>query len=296
MDVYGTVKVKRMEGEARRIWHGLPHYREIYKTHRYVRTPAYLILIIFIAVTGYTAGSIFWIMKKDNEVEKYRRLEIELQNRIKDRELTIQQNHQQIEQLERRVEIFDAIKELSREDLPEKDQRKIAYVVDEESRKYGYDPLFLLAFMSTESAMRPWAKSLKGASGLMQLMPHTGKALVESIYQEPKLLGLEEGQEFSFAGMRDIESNIQLGTLYLTQLMVRYNSLKEAIYAYNLGPVLFEKRRHNGGPMPEKYLAKVMTQYHLLLENREKRANPLPTLAELDSSEVMLAQADSSDP
>ena len=50
-----------------------------------------------------------------------------------------------------------------------------------ESEKYGYDPLFLTALIITESSFHNWAKSNRGARGLMQLRPATAIALALSL-------------------------------------------------------------------------------------------------------------------
>ncbi|MGC9328780.1 MAG: transglycosylase SLT domain-containing protein, partial [Candidatus Hinthialibacter sp.] len=217
---------------------------------RFVRLPAFLLLLVFLTSIAYAGGSIYWIVRKDNELEKSRRIELELRNNIKERDYVIQQYRQQIQQLERRVEIIDAIQELSAETLSREDQILIARQVDEASGKYGHDPFLILALMSTESSLRPGVASHKGASGLMQLMPSTGRYLSKQIQQSPQIIGLDENEEFDVPHYRNIEGNIELGTLYLTQLMLRFKKLEHAIYAYNLGPNLFEKRLEQGGPFP----------------------------------------------
>jgi len=40
------------------------------------------------------------------------------------------------------------------------------------SQKYSLDPLLVTAVIEVESAARPWARSPKGALGLMQVMPY----------------------------------------------------------------------------------------------------------------------------
>lgn len=40
------------------------------------------------------------------------------------------------------------------------------------SHKYTLDPLLVMAVIEVESAARPWARSPKGALGLMQVMPY----------------------------------------------------------------------------------------------------------------------------
>ena len=52
--------------------------------------------------------------------------------------------------------------------LDEKNDVRIPKWILAESKKYGYDPLFLTALIITESSFYNWAKSSKGARGLMQ--------------------------------------------------------------------------------------------------------------------------------
>lgn len=256
-----------------------------------------LSLVSFLFVTGmvYGTGSMYWIVKKDNELEKSRRIEIELQNNIKERDYVIQQYRQRIKQLERRVEILDAIQDLSSAGVPFEEKKKIAQIVDETSQKFGHDPFLLLALISTESSFQPQVTSPAGAHGLMQLMPSTGRALARRVEQTPKILALLDPDEPTVPHFKDIQGNIELGTLYLTQLMLRYKNLDHAIYAYNLGPNLFEKRQKEGGPFPEKYRAKVLAVYNELLTKRRLRQeasqiastppNPGPLLAQLQQTD-----------
>lgn len=256
-----------------------------------LQIPVYIFVMVFITFTAGAATSVFWIIKKDNQIEKERRLKIYLQNQIKERDILLQQTRQEIEQLKRRVEILDAIKEFSKANIPESDMRKIAREVDQAGQKYGHDPLFLLALMSTESSFRPQVQSHKGAHGLMQIMPSTGRALAEQIKQVPQIIGKDSIEDSDLPHYRDIEGNITLGALYITKLMLRYNSVEKAIYAYNLGPTLLDKRLKEGGPVPRKYLAKIMAKYQKFQEHREQKFYTPPVLA-LNSSQQMFAQAD----
>ena len=49
---------------------------------------------------------------------------------------------------------------------------RIASAVVRYSRKYAIDPVLVTAVLLVESSARPWARSPKGAIGLMQIMPH----------------------------------------------------------------------------------------------------------------------------
>ncbi len=241
----------------------------------YVRIPTYLFLLMFLTFISLTAGAVYLFIKKDNEIEKYRRIELYLNNQIKEQNQNEHQQKQRIEQLERRVEIFDAVQDLSHASVGKPAQKKIAKVVDETSDQFGFDPYLLLAIMSTESTLRPWVHSNKGARGLMQLMPATGRSLAELVKQEPRLIGLRDGETLPVLSIKDIESNIKLGTLYLTQLMMKYNSLEEAIYAYNLGPTLYDKRKSSGGTVPKRYFKKIVTTYLKLTQERSAEDQPM---------------------
>lgn len=260
----------------------------------YIRIPASFLAILFITAIAYAGGSAYMLIRKDNEIEKFRRLEIELQNQIRERDQQILQKAQMIDQLGRRLEILDAIKQISSADVPQKDQLAIARLVYEQSETYGHDPYLLLSLMAAESSLRPWAESHVGARGLMQVMPSTGRALAKMIREEPRLVGKEELEELSSLNVSDIEGNIKLGTLYFTKLKLKYNSIEEAIYAYNLGPNLYEKRKREGGRMPTTYFRKIMTTYNQLVQRDAERASrTLPSyFVDATSSDPVLVQAD----
>jgi soluble lytic murein transglycosylase len=257
---------------------------------RYIKVPTLLVLLFFLSATAFAGGAIYWIVKKDNEVEKFRRIEIDLQNQIHDRDLRLQQEKQKIEQLKRRVEIFDAIEELSSATLSEKDKWMIAKVVDEESQKYNHDPFLILALIDTESSIRPAVVSHKGAEGLMQIMPHTGRALSNEIVKNPKLLGLKEGESSERLSAKEIEGNIKLGTLYLTQLLLKYKNLEDAFMAYNMGPTRLDQYKKEGTPFSKRYATKIFTKYKQLQESRNAPRTALPKIYATEADNIFIAQ------
>ncbi|MGQ9629609.1 MAG: lytic transglycosylase domain-containing protein [bacterium] len=91
------------------------------------------------------------------------------------------------------------------------------------SQKYNIPPRLVDAIIRAESGYNPYAKSPRGALGLMQLMPDTAD---------------EMGVEDPF----DVEQNIEGGTRYLRRMIDRFNgNLHKALAAYNAGPENVDK-------------------------------------------------------
>jgi len=111
--------------------------------------------------------------------------------------------------------------------------------------KYGLAPPLLKAVMQAESNFDPSAVSVKGATGLMQLMPATAR-------------------DMSVADPRDPAQNIDGGARYLKSLQDRYGGdLEKVLSAYNAGP---EAVRRSGGAIPDiaetqAYVRKVLWLY-----------------------------------
>ncbi len=134
--------------------------------------------------------------------------------------------------------------------LDEKNDVRIPEWILAESKKYGYDPLFLTALIITESSFYNWAKSNRGARGLMQLRPATAVALAS----ETRL---------KWRGTRtlfDPEKNIALGAYYLNKLVSRFGDLNLALEAYNHGPSRLSKYLRKGY-QPKRYSKKVLKNY-----------------------------------
>lgn len=105
------------------------------------------------------------------------------------------------------------------------------------------DPLLVSAVIGVESAWDPEAVSVKGAIGLMQLMPDTAR-----------ILGVDPW---------DPEANLDGGSRYLRSLLDRFDGdLELALAGYNAGPLAVE--RYGGvPPFPEtvSYVEHVLARY-----------------------------------
>jgi len=99
--------------------------------------------------------------------------------------------------------------------LPDGEVRSL---VTEAAAHEGVDTDLLLNVMRQESGFRPCAVSVKGAMGLMQLMPDTAGDLGVKDCFDPK-------------------ENVTAGARFLHQLLNRYNGdVVKALGAYNAGP------------------------------------------------------------
>jgi hypothetical protein len=90
-------------------------------------------------------------------------------------------------------------------------------MIDQAAEKEGVDPALVREVARQESAFRPCAVSVKGAEGLMQLMPATQ-------------------MQFSVTDPFDPGQSLDAGTKLLKQLLDRYHGdLSLALSAYNAG-------------------------------------------------------------
>jgi soluble lytic murein transglycosylase-like protein len=94
--------------------------------------------------------------------------------------------------------------------------------IEKYSKDNGLDPFLIMGLIHQESYFNPSAKSSVGATGLMQLMPATGKELAAR-------LGTS-------ANLTDAKTNIHLGTAHFKMLVNLFGGNTElAVAAYNAG-------------------------------------------------------------
>lgn len=92
--------------------------------------------------------------------------------------------------------------------------------------EYNVNPYLVVAVIRAESKFDPKARSPKGATGLMQLMPETGEWIAGQI-------GFSD---FTVQSLSKPETNIRFGTWYLSSLHKQFNNNEVLLLAaYNGG-------------------------------------------------------------
>ncbi len=160
-----------------------------------------------------------------------------------------------INELEEKLKILEIIEEFQ-VGFKEDEVMTLTQVIYDESKKYGYDPLLLLALILTESSLRKGQVSEMGAMGLMQVKPSVGQALTQR-------RGLDWKGELS---LFEPAYNVQLGALYLFELILKFKDVKKAIIAYNFGENALKLRLRQGQKPPTYFLRRVLRNYQRLKE------------------------------
>ncbi len=164
-----------------------------------------------------------------------------------------------INELEEKLKILNIIEDFQ-VGFKNHEVAQLTKVVYDESKRYGYDPLLILALILTESSFRKGQISEMGALGLMQVKPSVGHALSQR-------RGIHWGGELS---LFEPSFNVRLGTLYLFELILKFKDVKKAIIAYNLGENALKLRLKQGQRLPTYYLSKVLKKYKELKEKYEQ--------------------------
>ena len=141
-------------------------------------------------------------------------------------------------------------------------------LITEHASRHALQPDFVRAVIQAESAFNPFARSPKGAMGLMQLMPATAA-------------------EYKVINAYDPAENIRGGVAYLKSLLTRFDGdVSLALAAYNAGPGAVEKYGRAVPPYKEtrNYVSKITA-------NAGARAAAIPqivrTVTIVDGREVV---------
>lgn len=137
------------------------------------------------------------------------------------------------------------------------EELNLAQVILVESIAHRMDPLFVLALIKTESTCNNWSKSLKGAIGLMQILPSTGKELAAE-------LKLKWNGD---ATLLNPYVNVRMGVHYLSNLKERFHDDTEiSLAAYNAGPNYLASKIRLKEDVARDFIDKVLTNYEDLKE------------------------------
>ncbi len=141
------------------------------------------------------------------------------------------------------------------------ERRRVEAAIVREAHRNGLDPLLVAAVIQVESRFDPFAVSGVGACGLMQLMPPTAQWLLEKDADA-------SNDKLRPAHLFNPVLNIELGTMYLAQLMDRFGGdLNQALIAYNAGPGVARTLRRGSRAWRrlEAYPKAVLAAYKALL-------------------------------
>ncbi|MFM7204884.1 MAG: transglycosylase SLT domain-containing protein [Myxococcota bacterium] len=110
----------------------------------------------------------------------------------------------------------------------------------------GLDPAVVAALIQQESTFRATIKSPVGATGLMQIMPYTGKDVARWL----DITG------YSPSYLTEPDFNLRLGTEYLRAMLALHNgSLVRTFASYNAGPAAVSRWVKRFGELEDDYLA-----------------------------------------
>ena len=94
------------------------------------------------------------------------------------------------------------------------------------AEEYGVDPWLIFAVIKAESNFDKNVVSNSDAKGVMQLMDNTAEEVANNIMVD---------EDFEAEMLFDVETNIKLGTKYLSDLINKYGNYYVALAAYNAG-------------------------------------------------------------
>jgi len=152
--------------------------------------------------------------------------------------------------------------------------KKLPYAesINRYARDANINPQVIASIIQVESSFQPRALSTAGAYGLMQIMPDTWR----QVNGANKVCSGRHQGECTSECYYNGDLNIHTGTLYLSQLLKKYQgSMVLALAAYNAGPGAVD--RYGGIPPygeTEDYTQRVISNWYSL----ENKNMPYPTI------------------
>jgi soluble lytic murein transglycosylase-like protein len=139
------------------------------------------------------------------------------------------------------------------------------------AKKTSLQPEILHAVMKQESGFKPCAVSVRGAQGLMQLMPATA-------------------EQFHVADPFDPEQNVQAGAAFLKQLLGKYSGdLRLALIAYNAGAARADQGTDQSIPAEtQSYLAHIFADLGIQRVEASATAEPVDPIKPVQDPKPIL--------
>lgn len=123
-----------------------------------------------------------------------------------------------------------------------------------ESERYGFDPIFVLAVIETESKFDPTVIGGVGEIGLMQVRPETAEWIAQK--EGIALKGKK--------ALKDPVTNIRIGIAYMAFLRKNFSgAANHYVAAYNMGPSNV-RRLASQSIQPREYATRVMANYNII--------------------------------
>lgn len=130
----------------------------------------------------------------------------------------------------------------------------ISATIIAESDRHGFDPIFVMAVIQTESQFDPTILGGHGEIGLMQIKPDTAKWISQ-----------KEG--IAWKGKNTLKNpvmNVRIGIAYMSFLRKNFSgAASHYVAAYNMGPSNV-RRLASQSIQPREYPLRVMTNYNLI--------------------------------
>jgi soluble lytic murein transglycosylase len=178
-----------------------------------------------------------------------------------DQRVLIGKQNERIEELEKKIQILDIIEEYQI-GFQDDEILQMTNVIYDRSRTLSLDPFLVLAVIKTESAFKRNQVSHMGAVGLMQVKPSIGLDVA-----------LRWGIDWpSEEALRNPAVNIEIGSDYLFELILKFGDIKHALIAYNLGETVTREYQLYGVAPPPGYYLKVRNNYLRLRSRFENRS------------------------
>jgi soluble lytic murein transglycosylase-like protein len=154
--------------------------------------------------------------------------------------------------------LLPALPPLAQADCPALERDEVDALIATAAKKNALPTSLIRAVMRQESAFRPCAISIKGAQGLMQLMPATAFQL-------------------HVADPFDPAQNVQGGSAFLKRLLQRYKGdLRLALVAYNAGANRADQLAPAEYPLETQgYLANIFAELEALVQPAPKASSGL---------------------